>query len=56
MILLTGTRTPEVCFDIPNEDDRTFQLFFTTSVVGVHFGNQLAIATLEVIIYYHDNT
>ena len=53
-ILLNGTRTPKACFDIPNTDDRIFQLFFTTNVLGVHLGNQQAIATLEVIIaiYY----
>lgn len=54
--LVNGTRTSKACFDIPNIDDRTFQLHLTTDVLGVHLGNQQAIATLEVGItqYYYN--
>ena len=47
--LLHDTSTSNACFNIPNTDDRTFQLFFTTDVLGVHLGNQQAIATLRYI-------
>ena len=47
VIVLNGTSTPKACFNISNTDDRTFQLFFTTNVIGVHLGNQQAIATLD---------
>ena len=51
-VIVSGTGKPKACYNIPNTDDRTFQLFLTTNEVGVHLGNQQSIATLDIGLYH----